>query len=127
MRLALEPAPGNFFDVVHEGEVTAQGAVALSVSCRKILDRDAVHAYQAVEGLAFTSNVTLHSDESMTEANFGSAVRQLDEIARGFNDAKDRLDMKNTADSDVPRIDFATDDDRSTLSVCSLACSLSSS
>jgi hypothetical protein len=84
VRLALEPAPGDFFDVVHEGDVTAQGAVALSVSCRNILDRDAVHAYQAVEGLAFTSNVTLHIDESMTEANFGSAVRQLDEIARGL-------------------------------------------
>jgi hypothetical protein len=82
--LVLEPAPGDFFDVAHKGKANAEGAVSLSVSSWSRLDPDTVHAYQAVEGLTFTSNVTLHAGESMTEANFGSAVRQLDEVARGL-------------------------------------------
>jgi hypothetical protein len=83
-RLALEPAPGDFFDVVQQGKATTEGAVSLFVSSRGRLDPETVHAYQAVEGSTFTSNVTLHADASMSEASFGSAVRQLDEVARGL-------------------------------------------
>jgi hypothetical protein len=52
------------------------------------------------------------------------ALNRPFEIA--FEDAKDRLDMKSMTDSDVLRIEFASEDERSTLSVCSLACGSSS-
>jgi hypothetical protein len=83
-RFELERAPGDFFEVRLGGETAAEGAIALLVSTRTRLAPDAVHAYQAVEGLTFTRHVALHTDDSMTEANFGSAVRQLEEIARGL-------------------------------------------
>jgi len=82
--LVLESAPGDFFDEVHKSNATAAGAVSLFVSSRSRLDPDTVDAYQAVEGLPFTSNVIFHTGESMTAVNFGSAVRQFDELARGL-------------------------------------------
>jgi hypothetical protein len=83
-RLVFEPSQGEFFHVAHEGSGDPEGALAVLVSARSRLDLGTVHAYQAVEGVMFSSTVTLHTDESITEANFARAVRQLDEIAHGL-------------------------------------------
>jgi hypothetical protein len=55
-------------------------------------------------------------------AAFYRAIALNRPFTTAFEDAKDRLDMKGLADVDVPRIDFASEAEQNTLSICTAAC-----